>query len=580
MPHNFTTDRVPDPNWRLNWSEMVGHALRHTDDEIDDEVELQPWQSFHPEPPTCQSEACRVESPVFPPSLCAESSVEDCVPPTENYVRFVPINQAIDLLEQNQPDKDKDRYIIKNYCYDFTNNGLCSKLGFSKDEAICCKHCGVNLRKKAFESFPVFTAIKEDIEKSLSFALSGEDLTKRKLVQFRMKSHSDDGKEFWLAKIKGDLVCPDCANKEYAYCSVCRYLYLTKDIESYEGISICHKCKESYITCNGCGKSRIPDQHCGVIDVDNNIIELLCPECRNNYIICANCGNASTNKVLFVPHGFDYNPNPDRYLCLVCDAAELSVPIHDYSYKPTPTFYSGKNEHKTKLYFGIELEVEAPNISADEVDNKAIALPKQLFAKFDSSIEFGFEIVTNPMTFKYMRENSEIFERILAWRKEGWKSYNTSTCGMHIHLSKDAFTRLQLWKFMTFFNKHQDLIYKISQRKSKGNLRTWASFEEDDGHSIIYKAKNKEGGFERHVAVNLTNKYTVEIRVFKGTLNPISFWKNIEFCHALWVFTGNSSIKTISPKRFELFMKQHRKDYPNLYNFWFSKVYSDFCKGD
>lgn len=547
------------------------------DIEYDDVAIDLPEHPTRPEPVPCSPRRYRT---------CAPQPVTQCLPnvhtefSTGDYFRIVPISEAIHLLEHNQPDKDKNRYNAKSYHYNLTDSIFCSKIGFSEDEAIYCKHCGVNLRKQSFETFPVFVGTKENVENSLEYSLSKEKLIKKKVAQLRMNPYAEDGKEFWHPKIKKDLVCPNCINKEYVYCSICGYIYLIKDIEEYDGIKICHKCEEFYIICNDCGKSKLLNQHYGIVDADNNVIELLCAFCKNKYTICRNCGNASKNKDLFVLHGFDYNPNPDKYLCLICNAVEKGIAVHDYSYKPTPTFYSSKNESKTKLYFGIELEIEAPNINESEIEKKAKALPEQFFVKSDSSIEYGFEVVTNPMTFRYMRENSEGFEKILDWRKEGWKSYDTTTCGMHIHLSKDAFTSLQLYKFMKFFYEHQKLICKISQRKDMRSLSRWATFDDNSGSSIIYKAKNKSGGFKRHVAINLSNPYTIEVRVFRGTLNPISFWKNIEFCHALWIFAGNSSIKAISPERFELFIKQHRKDYPNLYNFWFSEIYADFCKGD
>ena len=59
----------------------------------------------------------------------------------------------------------------------------------------------------------------------------------------------------------------------------------------------------------------------------------------------------------------------------------------------------------------------------------------------------------------------------------------------------------------------------------------------DNDSSLIYKAKKKDGNSERYVAINLKNSQTIEIRIFRGTLNFNSFMKNIEFAHALFMYT-------------------------------------------
>jgi hypothetical protein len=87
-------------------------------------------------------------------------------------------------------------------------------------------------------------------------------------------------------------------------------------------------------------------------------------------------------------------------------------------------------------------------------------------------------------------------------------------------------------------------VTSISQRKAE-KLERWAAIDDENDDSIIYKAKKKSGNNKRYVAVNLQNSHTVEIRIFRGTLNYMSFLKNIEFCYALFNFTRDSKETTV-----------------------------------
>jgi hypothetical protein len=151
---------------------------------------------------------------------------------------------------------------------------------------------------------------------------------------------------------------------------------------------------------------------------------------------------------------------------------------------------------------------------------------------------------------------------------------------MHIHISKNAFSTIHLYKFLQFFTANPKFIFTISQRKNTNELRQWAALDSCDDESVIYKAKYKMGGPERHVAVNVSNPTTVEVRVFKGTLNPMSFWKNIEFCEALLHFTNQCSIADLTVEKFTAFVTYNRKKYGNLCNFLNDKAYRLLAKGD
>jgi len=226
--------------------------------------------------------------------------------------------------------------------------------------------------------------------------------------------------------------------------------------------------------------------------------------------------------------------------------------IHSYSYKPDAKFFRNKNE-LLPLYFGIELEVENElnNYSKNEMAEDITT--DYLYCKNDGSLSDGFEIVTHPMTFDYINTNKDKFVEMLNnLQNSGFRSYNSTTCGMHIHLSKHNFGGWHLYRFLKFFQDNKDFIIAISQRKIE-NLQRWANLEDETNDSLIYKAKKKCGNVSRYTAVNLSNSNTIELRIFRGTLNVNSFFKNIEFAQALYLFSrdyANECMNVIDFKKF------------------------------
>jgi hypothetical protein len=227
------------------------------------------------------------------------------------------------------------------------------------------------------------------------------------------------------------------------------------------------------------------------------------------------------------------------------DDIDASV-IHNYSYKPHSQFISMPYDNKNAPFFGIELEVEKMDKSETGRSDMARKIEnKHWYFKNDGSLNNGFEIVTHPLTFSYIKHSAREFENALnELSNNAYNSYNANTCGMHIHISKKAFGTWQLYKFMKFFAENVPFIVAISQRKLE-KLTQWANIEDNDENALMYKAKKKDGNNKRYVAINLQNYSTIEVRIFRGTLNFASFMKNIEFVHALYMFTKESKIITL-----------------------------------
>ena len=175
-----------------------------------------------------------------------------------------------------------------------------------------------------------------------------------------------------------------------------------------------------------------------------------------------------------------------------------------YSYKPTPIFY-GRGER----FLGVELEIDRGGRDTDnaqellEIANTADK--KRLYIKTDSSLDDGLELVTHPMTLDY-HLNEFNWESILRTAVNmGYRSHQTSTCGLHVHVNRDA------------FGDDEEEQEEVISRRTESALNRWAARfgYEPSPSEVMSKAKSCYG---RYYAVNLCNQHTIEFRLFRGTL--------------------------------------------------------------
>ena len=338
---------------------------------------------------------------------------------------------------------------------------------------------------------------------------------------------------------------------------------------SFEGRDKCQACLDSilkdrgedldndYFACNYCNSYRSNDLH---NDIGG---DSYCERCVDSYrCICDDCGDG-------------YWDGSDHY----CDSNDYDSesPIHDYGYKPQPFFFPPKERSNERLYFGIELEVESlrgeRHDCAEHVQN---SLGARAYLKYDGSLTNGFEIVTHPHTLEAFRKDFA-FETFASFRKKGLRSWNTNTCGLHVHVSRDAFgipydnrtdnydehlqsrMRHEL-KFIKLIYDNQTQVCKLA-----GRTTGYAHFG-DKGNLL---AKVRSGGYDRHVAVNTENSETLEVRVFKGSLMPERVLGCIEFVHSGVEYTRNLKVTgknhALSWLAYCGYVHTNQEQYPNLY---------------
>jgi hypothetical protein len=208
---------------------------------------------------------------------------------------------------------------------------------------------------------------------------------------------------------------------------------------------------------------------------------------------------------------------------------------------------------KLPLY-GVELEYSTDY----EVHNLIDAQTPELFAicKSDGSTSgeksYTGELVTIPAPLPYLKKRFADWFSALD-RRLFDISRNTNN-GMHVHISREAFSSPEhLNKFCWFvYNYHNlEFISQISERS--GRSAFWPSYgsrtytrmlTKDTSHKMsrgIVKLISSDRD-QHHLAVNLANSETVELRIFKGIFSFATVLKNLEFTDALINFTGRKGV--------------------------------------
>ena len=288
----------------------------------------------------------------------------------------------------------------------------------------------------------------------------------------------------------------DCA-EDYGYrqCYHCSdWVYENDSYYTHDGNLICEDCYNNhYTTCNECGE---------IYNIDD-----MCYDEEEDVDVCYNCYNEATTR------------------------AELVKNYHYYkSSYWQPRFY---NNTSNDNLFGVELEVENKKqlITNNETVKKICEIDKDEVFVFESdgSLNNGFEIISNPcsLNYWYSKENElkEIFEKL---SNSGFSSHDTTTCGLHIHFSRDYVDTEIIGRILYLFEKFKNHLVMFSRRKID-NLNRWASFMNVDFKELsLDYVKSNQDNCNRYKAVNLTNNKTIEIRIFKGTLKFESFMACIE----------------------------------------------------
>ena len=361
----------------------------------------------------------------------------------------------------------------------------------------------------------------------------------------------DDGStEHWCDRCVEDASCCDHCG---SYCESTEAVIVRGSAwRGYDYEQWCEHCRDNHtVTCEDCDNvfsedSDLARRHYvwGVGEID------LCESCiDDHYTTCYECGD--------LVHYDDarYDSWDDPYCPDCIGNHRESENVHCYGHTSGDVFwlkadlakswYELKGDEHQKLFLGIELETDGNDNRGSLADDIASEYDDEhIVCKEDGSLgEDGLEIVSLPMTPE-VHLTSGMWERIAELvRYHDGTSHDAGTCGLHIHMSRNYFADHDaVYRLDRLFHRFEQQMVRFSRRRYD-DLH-WCRIGEDDLHEIpdVHERKkkweDKKACAGRYEAVNDTNTATVEIRLWRGTLNMETFRATVEMTTGLAIIAN------------------------------------------
>ena len=201
-------------------------------------------------------------------------------------------------------------------------------------------------------------------------------------------------------------------------------------------------------------------------------------------------------------------------------------------------------DHDTSLtYYGIEFECE--DIGHDYMGTlHTLESGEYAHAEADGSLHNGFEVITEPATYgEWLNGNmGATMREFHANMIELGATFEYRTVGAHCHVSRNAFTDdNHLARFAIFGTHNVRYMEKLSGRiqVASGRYAHLDKYRSRTGASTSSQFRNaiKYRNDDRSRWCNLTNRHTVEVRLFAGSNTFDDYLAHIEFITALIEYT-------------------------------------------
>jgi len=268
---------------------------------------------------------------------------------------------------------------------------------------------------------------------------------------------------------------------------------------------------------------------------------------------CDSCGQTVNNDL--------YGGDGMCESCYDDSQADNSEHILDYSVDVVKRLGFAPNPRKD-LTYGVELEVECEGSRGEAAADVHYAIREDAILKHDGSLNDGFEIVTRPAPLAHTKV--VITKAAGAAINASCSSFNTKTCGFHIHVARESLSDLQVGKLLAFIQagENKDALEKIAMR----NCDRWAKLGAD--LKVTDKPEN------RYTALNLENSQTIEFRIFKGNLKAETLCIWLDFVSLLVRWSGVVSLQDCYKMRAFctwLALPENKREAKNLLSFFNAK---------
>lgn len=271
---------------------------------------------------------------------------------------------------------------------------------------------------------------------------------------------------------------------------------------------------------------------------------LICDECyHNRFTRCDRCGRTVARS---------------ETINGCCEDCALHHWITQYHRDTPPLDFFGDTHNNAVPYLGVELEVAYGGESNDTVRQILPLINSRerlfMYCSHDSSLEDGFENITQPATLEYHESIENKYKAVFHKLRElDYLSHDTPCCGMHVHFNRNFYpsnreesciARLcfmfeHFWKELLLFSRR---VNKKMRYCRKINMSV---------NDFIRRSNRSSGHDWHYYALNLANESTIEFRIFRGTLNINTFMATLELVNNMIIYSRDKSNEEIQHMRFE-----------------------------
>ena len=287
--------------------------------------------------------------------------------------------------------------------------------------------------------------------------------------------------------------------------------------EDSEGSPLCLGCYEDkYVVCSECGEVS-PIEDCIAVNE-----EWVCQSCINDhYHQCEECGR-------YIHEGYEFYDNYGRAICEDCyEESSKSGWIAGYHEYPRNFKFKSLNsteDHplRRNKYMGVEIELSGVG---EDNNNLAKSLTENydVICMYDGSVNNGFEVITDAMTFLYHKQKFDWGSLIDEAADEGF--YPDRTVGLHVHVSRTDMETNDIARIVEFVYHNYDSLMLFGNRSETGfcgkpclqsTPEDWVSTARD-----------------HYCAINTKPSKDIEFRFANSTDNVHHLYAVLEFCDAI-----------------------------------------------
>lgn len=287
----------------------------------------------------------------------------------------------------------------------------------------------------------------------------------------------------------------------------------------------------------------------------------------------------------FTPRSGEDNKETDDNEEIEDFISELYTSDRTYSGQQSYHYHHGE-EHNTplksyKYRIGVELEVEFT--TSTERDYFTEKESNWFFLERDGSLnDYGVEIITVPL-HPQDAKNEAFWQGLTTYlSNNGAKSWDTSTCGLHVHIGREILGNTEderqetLGKMLFFYHhflKDSHLNRSIYGRSTAYNDHDGKT-EEGAGAKCFAKeilhlknvqntvkyAMISKSNESRYFDINIENSPTVEFRKGRGSLNPKRIAAAVEWSELICRYAKHTPWMQLSCDDFTNFVKFEAKN--------------------